>query len=343
MFNFKANVVVLLLLSFISPASLSFEFTIVTHNIWDSLATSYDITTKKDNGLLNCSKSESSKNEFDARFEAYLAQLDEVIDREKPFIIGFQEAMNRTKYVCDKPFIQEVDEYFSPNVVNRFYGLVSKSSYGDKNGGFSARTGPSGIVGIYKGEAVVTNVKIEDEKYLELTGVEGTDTGAIALFQDFGDGKNIWFVTAHFVWDNGDVQKSLIDAKDMIRQFKAEFIEKPAPVIFVGDFNIDYQINDQYNKLIEEFEKEFPGVVDITQHIANTKHNASKNSPEKIDYIFYYSPEGKIEPKVDQVVVGEEFLSTFNVPAAYTEEAICVMEKCTPDHKMIWAKFEWID
>ncbi|WP_445358098.1 endonuclease/exonuclease/phosphatase family protein [Microbulbifer sp. ANSA005] len=343
MFNFKVNAVVLLLLSFISPASLSLEFTVVTHNIWNSLASSYDVTTKKKNGLLNCSESESSKNDFDARFQAYLAQLDEVIDRGEPFIIGFQEAMNKTKQVCNKPFIQEVDDYFSPNVVNRFYGLVSNINWGMEDGGFSARTGPSEAVGVYKGGAVVTNVKIEDEKYLELTGTEGTDTGAIVLFQDFGDGKNVWFVTTHFVFVKGDTQKSLEDAKSMIQQFKTEFDKKPAPVIFVGDFNINYHKTEDYNELISAFKDEFPGVVDVTQHIQNTKNDAGANNPVKIDHIFYYSPQGKIRPKVNRVVVGKEFLSAFNIPVAHSKEAICVMDSCTPDHKMIWAKFEWVD
>lgn len=343
MYNFKENIAVLLLFSSISPVSLALEFTVATHNIWDSLASSYNFTTKTNNGLLDCNKNDVSKSEFELRRQKYLAQLGEVIDRSKPFIIGFQEAMNRTRFVCDEPFIQKIDEYFSPNVVNRFFGLVSNGNYGNENGGVSGITGHSEIVGVYKGEAVVTNVNIEDEKYLLLTDTENRDTGAIALFQHLGDGRNIWFVTTHFLWAGGDVQKSLNDARNMIQQFKVEFDRKSAPVIFVGDFNINYHKNDEYNELMSAFEEAFPGIVDITQHIQNTKNNAAKNNPEKIDYIFYYSPHGNIRPKVNQIVVGGEFLSTFNVPAVYSKEAICIMGSCTPDHKMIWAKFEWMD
>ncbi|WP_444941371.1 hypothetical protein ACJJI3_02370 [Microbulbifer sp. ZKSA004] len=115
-------------------------------------------------------------------------------------------------------------------------------------------------------------------------------------------GKQLWFVNIHADYHEVDKSLAVDDVRKMLVEMKAAYEETPRPIIFAGDFNVTFR-TEYYDQLIDLFEEHFEGTVEATHGVGATYlkkvkdtingGNAVKDS-HRIDYIFYYSPNGLI-------------------------------------------------
>ncbi|WP_444909322.1 endonuclease/exonuclease/phosphatase family protein [Microbulbifer sp. TRSA005] len=341
-------VLITLSLSAVSLQAASFK--VVSHNVWSGFTSFYDLNVdeKPENPFkLSCA---DDYYKYRGRFEAYLNYLSEEVVKDEDFIIAFQEMDNKTKRACGDKFslTQEIDEYFSPGVENRFLGLVPM----DGGKGYDNSQSHGAAAGVYNGNAIVTSPNVLDTKYKTVREVERVDgskflRGYIATLLEIEPGKQLWFVNIHATHHDTDKNLAVDDARKMLTEMKVVYEETPRPIIFAGDFNIKFG-TEYYDQLIDLFEKHFEGTIEATQPINKTYHYKIKDSvgggntlkdSHKIDYIFYYSPGGQIKQKV--LPAGALNKHPIPVMSAGAKDALCIDGECFPDHKLIYAEFYW--
>ncbi|GAA5446136.1 hypothetical protein Misp06_04345 [Microbulbifer sp. NBRC 101763] len=337
-------VLIILSLSAVSLQAASFK--VVSHNVWSGFTSFYDLNVdeKPENPFkLSCA---DDYYKYKGRFEAYLSYLSEEVVKSENFIIAFQEMDNKTKRACGDKFslTQEVDEYFSPGVENRFLGLVPM----DGGEGFANSQSHGAAAGVYNGNAIVTRPNIIETKYEKFRAIEGKSRrGYIATLLEVEPGKQLWFVNIHATHDKVARNLAVEDVEEMLVGMKDVYRETPRPIIFAGDFNITFR-TEYYDQLIDLFEKHFEGTIEATQPINKTYQNKIKDSvgggntlkdSHKIDYIFYYSPGGQIKQKV--LPAGALNKHPIPVMSAGAKDALCIDGECFPDHKLIYAEFYW--
>lgn len=342
---------------FLSLSAVSLQaasFKVISHNVWSGFTSFYDLNVdeKPENPFkLSCA---DDYYKYKGRFEAYLNYLSEEVVKDEDFIIAFQEMDNKTKRACGDKFslTQEIDEYFSPGVENRFLGLVPM----DGGEGYDNSQSHGAAAGVYNGNAIVTSPNILQTMYgrgdIEVRNENEENEylfsrGYIATLLEIEPGKQLWFVNIHATHHDTDKGLAVDDARKMLTEMKAVYEETPRPIIFAGDFNITFR-TEYYDQLIDLFEKHFEGTIEATQPINKTYQKKIKDSVgggntlkdgHKIDYIFYYSPGGQIKQKV--LPAGALNKHPIPVMSAGAKDALCIDGECFPDHKLIYAEFYW--
>ncbi|USD19970.1 hypothetical protein MJO52_12865 [Microbulbifer variabilis] len=347
----KIAVFLFCFLSFLPGGVYAETFKVVSQNIWAGLTKHYDLSVGGGAAAHVNISCETGSTKYNERVKSYLRYLSEVVGEEEDFIFAFQEIDNKSERTCGdgSPLVQRIGDHFLPEVENVFLGLRPMDNYGGVPGEAQDSMSNGEMSGVYVGNAIITRPKIRETMYKVLrkglSDDQKTSRGYVTTLLEFESEKQLWFVNIHAT--HGDASLAVADVKQMLIDMKEAYQREPRPIIFSGDFNIRSGTS-HYDDLIELFDEYFDGTVEATQKIEYTYMKRSEGSGSgghvmvdgsKLDYIFYYSPNGLIKQKILPVNAPNGY--PFPLLSAEAKDALCVGSECFPDHKLIYAEFYW--
>jgi endonuclease/exonuclease/phosphatase family metal-dependent hydrolase len=201
-------------------------------------------------------------------FELRKHRIAELINTEKPDIVGFQEATGSMRAELSSL----LDGYY-------VMGCGREKNYGGESAAVAYRRDKFELIKLENFWLSATP-SIPGSRYGEDQSKCPRITTALLLVSKDG-GKPFWFINTHL--DHIGSTARLLGATQLM-----QFIsEKDAPCILTGDFNAGPS-----SKEIRAFtENEYLGLIDCTADIKGTFHDYGKmEKMSKIDYIFTNMP-----------------------------------------------------
>ena len=201
-------------------------------------------------------------------FELRKHRIAELINTEKPDVVGFQEATDMMR----REIAALLDGYY-------VVGCGREKNYGGESAAVAFRTDKFELIKL-DNFWLSTTPNIPGSRYGEDQSNCPRITTALMLVEKSG-GKPFWFINTHL--DHVGNTARLLGATQLM-----QFIsEKNAPCILVGDFNA----GPSAKPIMALSANEHLGLVDCTANIEGTFHNYGRmEKMAKIDYIFTNMP-----------------------------------------------------